>query len=354
MTAARRQHGFSLIELMVALTIGLLLSGVVVSVFITTNRQYAQDEQIGRMQEEARYALRILSADLRMVDFWGNMLNKGGINAQLRDCSQGDQLALEKCIGFYASSELAINADCPSSTIPPDYVWAYDIYPAIDVLKQVSGTDANSAFTCIAADEISENTDVLAIKRLKGEPLPSAPSPLDDRAADDGKVFLRTNGETGMLIEYDHTATAGTGADVTDWPFVARIYYIRRHFSASEADNIPTLYRRQLNGTAMELDAGGVARGIEYFHVMFGIDTDTDGTANAYVSEPSDAEMAQAVTARVYVLARSLDPDYSYTNDKTYQLGDVTRSGNGDNFYRRVFVTTVKLRNPINRALLGV
>ena len=62
--------------------------------------------------------------------------------------------------------------------------------------------------------------------------------------------------------------------------------------------------------------------------------------------------MAQAVTARIYVLARSTEPDYSYVNDKTYVLGDATVSGGGDNFYRRVFSTTVKLRNPSNRIFL--
>ena len=39
-------------------------------------------------------------------------------------------------------------------------------------------------------------------------------------------------------------------------------------------------------------------------------------------------------------------------NDKTYVLGDATVSGGGDNFYRRVFSTTVKLRNPSNRIFL--
>jgi type IV pilus assembly protein PilW len=84
---------------------------------------------------------------------------------------------------------------------------------------------------------------------------------------------------------------------------------------------------------------------------MLGIDTDSDAIANFYTSSPAVAQLNNVVTARIYVLARSAAPDPNYVNDKTYNLGDVTRdfSGSPDNFYRRVFTATVSLRNQRNR-----
>jgi type IV pilus assembly protein PilW len=59
------------------------------------------------------------------------------------------------------------------------------------------------------------------------------------------------------------------------------------------------------------------------------------------------------VSARVYVLARTLRPDPTYTNDKTYTLGDRVVGPFNDRFYRRVFTTTVMVRNVKNLQRLG-
>ncbi len=65
--------------------------------------------------------------------------------------------------------------------------------------------------------------------------------------------------------------------------------------------------------------------------------------------------MRSVVTARIYVLARSIEPDAGYTNNKVYQLGDVQKdySSNSDSYHRRVFTTTVQLRNRVNRIRLA-
>jgi type IV pilus assembly protein PilW len=191
------------------------------------------------------------------------------------------------------------------------------------------------------------------IKRAQGQDLEST------RAAsgDNGKVYLRATGASGMLLDYDSTDTTTTGADIFDWTYVAHIYYVQDHFSQA-GDGIPSLFRKTLGGpagnAAMQTEDGGVAPGIEYFHVLFGIDDDGDGAANVYTSSPTAAEIETAVTARIYILARSMNPDPAYTNDKVYQLGDVTKdySDSPDNFYRRVFTTSVRLRNQANRILL--
>ncbi len=340
----------TIIEVMVAILIGLFLSGAVVAAFVTTGRHYAQDEQVGRMQESARFALRFLSEDLTLIDFWGYLLDPAEINTSVRACEGSDT---PECIGFFVNSTLSIASDCQPTTAPDDEPWAFDVSKPIEVVLQAAdGTAANTAFRCIDEGEFEPDTDILSIKHVRGESLSSQRNVADDN----GSVFMRTNGETGMLHIYNNAANASLiqGSNITDWQYMASLYYIRRDSLVGGSDSVPTLYRRTLakdeisGAPTMQIEDGGIARGIEFFRVLFGIDLDNDGTPNTYTSNPTEAELAQAVTARIYVLARSSEPDYSYQNTKTYQLGDVIISGGSDHFYRRVFSTTVKLRNPSN------
>ena len=57
----RRQTGLTLVELMIAVTIGLVISGAVLGVYVNAVRSFSQDERYARMQENGRYALRVLA-----------------------------------------------------------------------------------------------------------------------------------------------------------------------------------------------------------------------------------------------------------------------------------------------------
>jgi hypothetical protein len=88
-----------------------------------------------------------------------------------------------------------------------------------------------------------------------------------------------------------------------------------------------------------------LVEGIEEMQVEFGIDTDADGVANQYQAAPSSSDMANAVVARIYLLVRSIDELSGYQNTKTYQLGQRTVGARNDGYLRRVFSTTVQVRN---------
>lgn len=345
------QRGFSLIEVMTALVLGLLMVGVAASVFLSSNRNFRQDEAVARMQENARHALRVMSQDLMMIGFWGPLLDTVSINSQVRDCTAGDDAGNPiACGGFFNNSVLTANlsADCgpgTSATAPSN--WMYDVNNSVQIINGATADGASTTFTCLDSAEFLGGTDVLAIKRLQGKALAA------DRAAtsDNGHVFLRTNGDSGMLFSYQSSAPAP--ADAEDWRYQVNVYYIQDHF-LDQADTIPTLYRKTLDGSGISTETGGVAPGIEYFHVTFGIDTGNDGVPDFYVAQPTTAEMRAAVTARLYVLARSLTQDHQYNNNKTYSMGGVVRdfSGTPDHYYRRVFTTTVQLRNQVHRTRL--
>lgn len=65
---SRSAHvGFGLIELMVALTLGLLVLGAAIAIFQSNLRTFKANEGVNRMQEGARVAYELMARDLRAV-----------------------------------------------------------------------------------------------------------------------------------------------------------------------------------------------------------------------------------------------------------------------------------------------
>ncbi len=244
-------------------------------------------------------------------------------------------------------------SDCGSGTTS----WAMNHTTPVLVLRQATAESAAANFTCIDADVFHAGTDVLALKRAEGYPIGIA-TLLDGSANDpfEGQILMYNSPSDGggmMVMPADQAAPLQ--ANTNYWQYMAHIYYIRNESLMGSGDGIPTLYRKNLVGTAITESDGGIARGIEMFHVEFGIDNEAldgsadtvpDGVPNLYVNNPTDVQRQAMVTAKIYVLARSEEQVAEYKNTKTYRLGSVSRTVD-DGFYRRVFSTTVRLRNAV-------
>src|SRR6476469_6717620 len=61
----RSAGGFTLIELMIALVLGLLVIAGAIGIFMANRRAYASTETLGRMQETARVAFELMARDVR-------------------------------------------------------------------------------------------------------------------------------------------------------------------------------------------------------------------------------------------------------------------------------------------------
>ncbi len=66
---ASTQRGFTLVELMVAMTIGLFISAGVISLFVETKQSYRANDGMARVQENGRFAIEYLSRDVRQAGF---------------------------------------------------------------------------------------------------------------------------------------------------------------------------------------------------------------------------------------------------------------------------------------------
>lgn len=67
-TCMRHTRGLSLIELMVALALGLLVAVGIVNVFLVTSQSSLVQTQLAKLQEEGRFAMTALTTDLRMAN----------------------------------------------------------------------------------------------------------------------------------------------------------------------------------------------------------------------------------------------------------------------------------------------
>ncbi|MDH3861687.1 MAG: prepilin-type N-terminal cleavage/methylation domain-containing protein, partial [Gammaproteobacteria bacterium] len=75
MTFAQKkyQNGFSVVEVMIAMLLSMALAGGIISVFVNNSYSFKQDENIGRMQDNARFALREIAFDISMAGHYADL-----------------------------------------------------------------------------------------------------------------------------------------------------------------------------------------------------------------------------------------------------------------------------------------
>jgi len=67
-----KQLGFSLIELMIAMILGLFIIGGVLAVFIASSESFRNNDALSQVQENGRFALELIAHDLRNVGYKGS------------------------------------------------------------------------------------------------------------------------------------------------------------------------------------------------------------------------------------------------------------------------------------------
>lgn len=339
----RPQTGFSLVELMIALTLGLLLIAAVGALFFANKRNYNQNTLIAEMQDNARFAMQALSRDLAMAGFLGGMMDTSLLQTT-------------------SSTIPTLGQDCGPGA-DGETGWAFDS-DAIEILDDAAPASVNATYGCLAAADVEADTDILVVRRVSGQASADIETTgtVPNLAAN--TFYLRTNRTVGSLFFSQATASYPSSGHppnsppMTYWEYYSRLYYVRP-YAETLGDGIPTLCRAYLvNQTSPAVDTECIAEGIQDMQIAFGIDSDGDGVANRYATDPSRAELEQAVTARIQLLMRSRTPDYGYDNDKTYNLtgkdddgdGSVDETNDGytpaDHYYRRIIQTTVLLKNP--------
>jgi type IV pilus assembly protein PilW len=328
LTRRRSQSGFSVVELMIAMLLSMALSVAIVSVFVNNSYSFKQDENIGRMQDDARHALREIAFDLSMAGHYADL--------HIPDTVSYD-------------GGLTIGTDCgPAGEVN----WMYRTTDtgtgnslSVTAIDNATNAAVTAAHSCFLGGEVLDGTDVVSIKRVAG----AEAAVLSARGA-----YLRTNGTVGVLF----SGTAPTAPPVVigppraDWAFRPSIYYIRR-FANAPGDNIPTLCRKVLLGAGPSMVTECLATGIENLQIEYGIDATQDGQPNVYLTNPTLAQLQDVVAARIFLIARTTEIDTRYTNTKTYSVSNAPDLVPNDSFHRRVFSTSVSIQNIRTMTMMG-
>ncbi len=343
----------SLIELMVAIVIGGILLAGLASVFFNSSRAQRELEKTGQLIENGRYAISLLSEDLRHGGYYGQYYGLEPAPATLPD-------------------------PCNTSTLHTNTIHMSQplqgyTAPDTDSRPNISTTSCGGLLT---NDNLSPGSDILVIRRADTAAVTGTMTA--------GNLYLQANSldmnmyiGAGAAPPVCNTAVPGTckfpntpgNTTVADTrQYHVHVYFIAPCSIGSGANGLcanadprqPTLKQLTLStdGTpAMVITP--LVEGIEYFRVEYGID-DTpsaidpvtgqpgDGVPDdLYTSAPTAAQWGNAVSARIHLLARSPRSTEDYTDIKQYQLAGTAFGPFGDNFKRRVYSTEVR---PVNVA----
>ena len=319
----------TLVELLIAMSLSVIVASAIITVFTNNTRSFREDENMLRMQDDARNALRELAFDITMAGFYAELIAPSAVT--------GD-------------TTLVVGTDCGPAGVPN---WIYQTqavgvgeHQSLLAIDNATGATANASHSCITAAEFQPGTDVVSIKRVAGgsTALPVA-----------GNIYLRTNGTVGLLYREPVSAAPPVVVPVpfSEWQYRPRIYFIR-NYSNAPGDQIPALCRKVLTGAGPSMTTECLAQGIENLQIEYGLDASGNGRPDAFLSNPTQTQMQTVVSARIFMLARSVESDRRYDDIKTYTLVNAPAYTPADNFHRRVSSITVNIPNIRALTLLGL
>lgn len=329
--SCRSQRGVSLIELMVALVIGLFLILGAVTVFNQSRSTYRASESVARLQETARLALDVIETDIRMANFWG-MSNHPEYIVNRAGPSQPAPA------GFTPQQQTNVSL---CGTAGSNWV--------VNLEEYIGGSNNSYGLQC-AASNYRAGTDVVFLRRANE----TQPATLDPNrvyvqtSRIQGTLFVPASGCTNPLqsaclpAQYQAPASESHELEV-------HAYYVSSQ-STLRAD-VPSLRRKRFANvnTATATDAiidEEIVSGVEDLQVRFGVDTNGDTNIDQYVNPGAVPANARVVSATVWLRVRAEDRDMGHRDETPYQYADMGTAFTPNDNYRRIVVSkTVHIRN---------
>lgn len=337
-----RQQGFSLVELMVALTLSLLLLAGALSVMLSARVTYAENEKLARVQETGRTVMELVLRDVRAAGFngcarpfqIGDFANDiaGGPGSLLRNFE-------EPVNGYEVGAVLpALDADIADIGAAPNS----------DIVVIRAARDGQPSFRTVS--ELVSPTPVsvpVQVAMPAGANIPVG-TPLVIADCRGATAFLATGftpGGAGTAeISYNGVAAGGNltrgfdlGAIVT--PVDTIVYYV----GPDAAGTGSALWQKVGTDAPQEL-----VQGVENLQFLYGLDTNADRVPDAYMDASGVTNWNNVVSLQMAVLVRSEQEYGNLVDDRTYSLLGTDVGPFNDRRYRSMFTTTVAVRNRAN------
>jgi type IV pilus assembly protein PilW len=327
----KQMHGFSLIELLVAMVLGLILMSGVISVFINSKQGYVQQDASSQMQENARFALEMINRETRMAGYGG--------------CSDAISVAntLDGYTGLasgFTDGLTGYEGDATNSTFPADFKSVSEPNTDAIILHTVNNSSAlsvdshnpnaatihlTSATTIQTGDillMVDANCTNMAIFANTGPTNNSNNATNSNHNTGNISSFSYDNCTKAIKGDFDCDDTSGAVSEAYSkgsslFTIDSFAYYIGK----SSTDNaILSLYRLDIGGIAQEM-----IEGVTDLEIFYGLSTGSNVQYLKAKSVTSD-QWPDIDSVRFKVTTRSL----SLINGNP-----VTKS----------FISTVRLRN---------
>jgi len=327
-----RQRGMSLVELMVAMTISLILLTALGSLYFSTTSARRELANSADQMENGRYVLDTMSREIELSGFFGptNLASTAVVSSPAPCATDPTTL------GFSASPvtmPLGLQGFAPGTLAPclPNLLAASEIL----VVRRVSTTPVSAA--------------AAGTPYLQASSCPNDTAPL---------VFGASAPQFTLLTKACNNTIPAELRQA-----MVRIFYLAGCDQCSGAgDGIPTLKMAELINGAFQVQS--VADGIQDMHLTYGVDMDSNGSPDCYVTDPGANNTALCTTVagydwsvpltnwhnvtavRIGVLARTAQKTNGWVDQRTYDLGRAQLDGPyKDGYKRHIYAQTARLAN---------
>ena len=372
--SVRTSLGFTIIELMIAMGIGLLLLTGLSMLFVNTNQTNRELQKASQQIENGRYAIDTLSQDMRLAGFYGHLDDPTAITAPATvppdPCEGADTAKLLSALWYpvqgYAGTVHATN---PASDTRPDVssttcaaLTAANLKPGSDILV-IRRADTNAL---LATDVTVSNGFYIQASAKAAEIQLGTGSAVGLCGSGTAVELCKASGGTSVL-KFNNGASPAPSSPIRR--LHVSIYFVAPCSVGTDTvsgisgvckagdDSIPTLKRLELTSSGV-FTIVPLVEGVDIFKVEYGVDT-LPGAANpatGYIGDASvdsfvatPADWRTVIGAKIYILARNTELTSGYQDTKTYTLGSTAVPARNDNFKRHAFVTSVRVVNPAGR-----
>ena len=337
-------RGMSIVELLVAIGIGMLIVAAMAILFANNSRSRSDTERASRKIENGRYAVEVLRGELYHAGYLAEF-DPAGLAATLPTTMP------DPCATDVASLRAALGI----------HIQGYD-------------NIATTTLSCLP--DVKAGTDAIAIRRASGcavgssgcTALPAGAPAFQASSCHSAMELGSGIVTTKFKLDTDTTALTLTKRNCTTVAdtrrYLVRIYYVANN--DKPGDGIPTLKYTELG--AGSFSATSLVQGVENLQVEYGLDTNANGDADVYTADPNlylacnagsaptcVGHWVSVVSAKVFLLSRNVEAVAGYTDNKQYILG---RKADGNpneytsleaGYKRQVFQEVVRLQNPSGR-----
>jgi type IV pilus assembly protein PilW len=360
-TSLRRARGLSMIELLVALAIGGVIIAGAVYVYDQSRNTYNTNDNLARIQEQARFTLSLVETELQLAGYYGFVNNTNGMQWQSATTSDGIIPAIRQ--------EAAVKADYVDAAHACGRNFAVDIYTPVQgsndefLLGPGATTDCDPQGGGYLA-----GTDTITTRRAGTNSV---------AALDVNKLQIiasRMGGAANFLTAGKSTPNGTLMAGM----YEIRDLVVRTFYISQDSEGFPGVPALRMKSLRDLDDAGGafaddeLASGVEDLQIQFGVDTasydgdddpdfpvggndipDGNGQATRYVDpdhelvDPTNENAAQIVSVRIWLRVRGDAPERGFTDDRTYTYAGKSYTPSADEaVFRRMLVSrTIQLRN---------